>query len=239
MFPRFVAFFGPDGAGKSTHVRLIADYLMSSGLKVKKAWIRSVHTFAYLLWILLSKLNLCPDRSGMSVRSHTGLGVSYLNEDPYGVVSPLTMSPPVLRGHVSHFIWSTIELASIVPVIILQVYVPLMLGRVVVAERFVVDSIASIAYFLEDENFAEKWQARFLLRLVPKGTAFVFVDADYETILLRRGEFAGPREYTDFHRRLYFRLARKLGVFYVNTSKNSIKEVNEKILKFLLQQNLS
>jgi thymidylate kinase len=126
-----------------------------------------------------------------------------------------------------------IELVGIVPVVISQVYLPLLFGRVVVAERFVVDSIASIAYFLGRNDFAESWQAHFLLGLVPNGTVFVYVDADYDTISRRRGSVAGPRSYTDFHRCLYSELARRVGAFYVDASKNSVETARSKISVFV------
>ena len=231
--PRVIAFFGPDGAGKSTLAEFLVSFLRNRGSRVKRAWVRSTHTFSYLLWMLFYKLNLCDDRSGILKKTRAGFAVSYLNESQYGAVSPITMSPPILRGFVSRWIWATIEVVSIVPVVVLQVYLPLLLGRVVVAERFVVDSVASIAYFLGDEGFAEGWHARFLLRLVPSGTVFVFVDADYGTILSRRQEVAGPREYTEFHRRLYKKLAVVVGAVYVDTSKLSIQEANHRILGFV------
>jgi thymidylate kinase len=228
--PRVIAFFGPDGAGKSTQAELIVGFLTNRGFRVKRAWIRSTHTFAYLLWMLFYRLHLCDDRSGFLKKSRVCFAVSYLNESQYGAVSPITMSPPILRGPVSRWIWATIEVASIVPVVVLQVYLPLLLGSVVVAERFVVDSVASIAYFLGDERFAEGWHAKFLLKLVPRGTVFLFIDADYGTIMSRREEVAGPREYTEFHRRLYNRLAILVGAVYVDTSRLSVQEANQKIL---------
>jgi|YelNatPaOPRAMG01_1025707.scaffolds.fasta_scaffold02470_9 thymidylate kinase len=232
-FPRVIAFFGPDGAGKSTQAELLVNFLTARGLRVKRAWVRSTHTFAYLLWMLFYKLNLCDDRSGMLKRMRMGFAVSYLNEKDYGAVSPITMSPPILKGSLSRWIWATIEVISIVPVVVLQVYLPLLLGRVVVAERFIVDSIASIAYFLGDEGFAKSWHARFLLRLIPKGTIFVFVDADYGTILSRRKEVAGPLEYTEFHRRLFRKLTKVVGAVYIDTSRLSIKEAHQSILGFI------
>ena len=234
--PRVIAFFGPDGAGKSTQAELLVNFLKARGIKVKRAWVRSVHTFAYLIWRLLYRLNLCRDKSGIPLKGHFRFAVPYLNESPYGAVSPITMSPPILRGTISRFIWSFIEILSIIPVVVLQVYVPLLLGRMVVAERFVVDSIASIAYFLNDESFAESWRAKFLLRLVPRGTIFVFIDVDYETIFTRRGELSGPREYTDFHRAVYCRLAREVMASRVDTSKDSAQEAHQKILGYVFKQ---
>jgi hypothetical protein len=211
----------------------MADILRSRGLRVKKAWVRSTHTVAYLLWMLFYRLNLCDDRSGILKKMRAGFAVSYLNEAAYGAVSPITMSPPILRGSVSRFIWSIVELAGIVPVVVLQVYAPLLLGRVVVAERFVVDSVASIAYFLDSEDFADSWQAWFLLRLVPRGAVFVYIDAEYDAVLSRRGGVAGPREYTEFHRRMYNQLVPKVQAFRVDTSKNSIEEAHKKIFDFV------
>jgi thymidylate kinase len=235
--PRLVAFFGPDGAGKSTQTELLVDYLRSNGFKVKKAWVRSTHTFAYLLWRVFYKLDLFYDRSGIPGGLHGGFALSYLNEDPYGAVSPITMSPPILKGKVSRFMWSLIEIVGIIPVVLLQVYVPLLLGRVVVAERFMADSVASIAYFLDDESFAGTRRAWFLLRLVPKEAVFVFVDADFETILSRRGAYAGTQGYTDFHRHVFDKLAHRLGALYINTSKDSIEEAHLKILRFVSSHN--
>ena len=232
-FPRMIAFFGPDGAGKSTQAKLLVDLLESWDLKVKWAWVRSTHTIAYLVWLVFYRLNLCDDRSGFLSKMRAGFAVSYVNEDAYGAVSPITMSPPRLKGRLSFFIWSVIELVGIVPVVVFQVHLPLLFGRVVVAERFVVDSIASIAYFLGRNDFAESWQAHFLLGLVPNRTVFVYVDADYDTILRRRGSVAGPRDYTDFHRRLYSQLARRVGAFYVDASRNSVEEARERILSYV------
>jgi deoxyadenosine/deoxycytidine kinase len=96
-----------------------------------------------------------------------------------------------------------------------------------------VDSVASIAYFLGEDDFAHSWRAKLLLGLTPKGAVYVYVDADYDTILKRRGFAAGPREYTEFHRRLYAELCRKVGAFYIDTSKNTVAAANQKILDFI------
>lgn len=236
QFPRVIAFFGPDGSGKSTQARLMIEYLKTRGIRVKMAWIRSVHTFAYLLWNLFMKLNLRRERCGVPVRMRTKFAVSYLNEELYGVVSPITMTPPALNGASSRHIWSIIEVISILPVVLLQVYIPLMLGYVVVAERYIVDSIASIAYFLNDENFAKGRLAEFLLKFIPNGTLFVFIDTDYQTVLNRRGEMAGPSDYTEFHRRVYMELAHVVGAVRFDTSKLSIQETHQKVVSFILRQ---
>jgi thymidylate kinase len=232
-FPRLIAFFGPDGAGKSTQADLLISYLNGNGFKVKKAWVRSTHTVAFLLWIVFKKLNLVRGQSKAAKQMTIRPAVSYLNQRSYGAVSPITTSPPVLKGSLSKFIWSTIEVIGILPVVLLQVYLPLMLGYEVVAERYVADSVASIAYFLNDENFADSLNGKLLLKLIPKRTMFVYVDADYQAILNRRAEAAGPVEYTEFHRRVFSKVASTLNARYVNTGKLDVDQASAKIIGFL------
>lgn len=237
-FPRVIAFFGPDGAGKSIQAKLMIEYLESRGFKVRKAWVRSVHTFAFILWSVFMKLNLCRERSAVPVRRHTKFAVPHMNEEPGGVVNQITMMPPALNGPKSRYVWSTIEVISILPVILLQVYIPLILGYVVVAERYVADSIASVAYFLDKENFTESRSANFLLKFIPRKTLLVFLDADYQTILSRRGEMAGPTDYTEFYRRVYTKLALVVGAIRIDTSKLSIQETHQKLVGFLLSKGI-
>jgi thymidylate kinase len=232
--PHVVAFFGPDGAGKSTQAELLIEYLQQNGLRVKKAWIRSVHTFAFLLWNIFRKLNLLSGQSDIARGMQMRPAVSYVNETSYGAVSAITTSPPILVGSVSRLIWSSIEVISVIPVILLQVYLPLSRGYVVVAERYVLDSVASIAYFLADANFIDSWNARLLMKLVPRNTVFIFVDADYQTILHRRGETAGPIDYTEFHRQVFNRLANRMGAYRIDTTKLSIEAAHEKIVSIVM-----
>ena len=237
-FPRVIAFFGPDGAGKTTQATLLVDFLESEGYRVKKAWVRSTHTVAFLLWMIFYKLNLCEDRSGFLSQMRTGFAVSYLNESDYGAVSPITMSPPVLKGRFSKLVWSLVEILGILPVVVLQVYAPLLTGRIIVAERFLADSVASIAYFLGDVDFDRTWQASLLIKLIPRDTTFIFVDADYDTIKKRRSNVAGPRDYTEFHRRLYFKLASRLHAVRIDMSANSIEKGHDMILKAVLREEI-
>src|SRR5438445_11343811 len=49
MRSRLVSFFGPDGSGKTTQAKMLADHLRARGVKVRLAWIRSKHTLPYLV----------------------------------------------------------------------------------------------------------------------------------------------------------------------------------------------
>lgn len=232
-FPLVIAFFGPDGAGKSTQARLMTNYLRSKGFKVRKAWVRSPHTFAFLLWKLFMRLNLRRSQGDMRIEMPSRPAAPYVSEDSYGIISPITMEPPFLNGSLSRRIWSMIEFVSVLPVLILQVYMPLFLGYIVVAERYVIDTIATVAYFVGSEEFVESRLAELLMRFIPKGMAFIFLDADYKTIVERRGDMAGAPDYTDFHRRIYCKLAPVVNALRIDTSKLSVEQSFALISRYL------
>jgi len=232
-FPRLIAFFGPDGAGKTTQVKLLVDFLASNDFRVKQAWVRSVHLFAFVLWGVFRKLNLVHKRSNLRFRGISKGAISYLREESYGFVSPISMNPPILKSSFDKLLWTTVEVMSIVPILLLQVYIPLLRGYYVVAERYVVDSVASIAYFLNDPNFIHSRLARLLLSFIPKGAVFVYVDADYKTILDRRGKESGPYEYTVFHRKLYKELSPLVKAKYVNTCTSDSLSTHQEILELI------
>lgn len=236
QFPRMIAFFGPDGAGKSTQAQLAVDTLKSNGLKVKKVWVRSVHSIAFLLWNLFRKLNLCSHQATLPLQLKRG--TSHSGKELSKAVIPISMTPPILKGSVSRLLWSAIEFTSILPILLLRVYIPLLLGHYIIAERYVVDSIVTVAYFVNDSNFVESLFAKLLLKFVPKGTIFIFIDANYDIIVRRRGIMAGPYEYTEFHRRMFEELTPIVGAIYVDASNLSVQETHEKIMNAILKKKL-
>src|SRR5437016_9013622 len=128
MVPKLVSFFGPDGAGKSTQVRILVNRLGPAGLRVKKVWIRSPHTLAFIVSRLLFRL---------------GLYRVAVNPFGLGAKQPLVYPQSLSKG-----IWAFIETISVLPLILLRVYLPLWMGYRLVAERYVVDTIVTISYFI-------------------------------------------------------------------------------------------
>jgi len=50
---RLIAFLGPVGVGKPTQIRLLAEYLRSSGFRVKVTFLKVSHLWAYPLYKLV------------------------------------------------------------------------------------------------------------------------------------------------------------------------------------------
>jgi hypothetical protein len=231
--PRFIHFFGPDGSGKSTQVKLLVRKLKSRGIRVRKCWVRSPHTLAFILWKFLVKI---------------GFYRSVLN--PFGIAVKF---PAVNRSRALKLFWSTIEFFSVLP-LILRVRILMLRGYTLVAERYIFDTITTIAYFLDDRTFVRSMVSRMLLRFIPKGTAFIFLDADFETIYRRRAilaqtratsrrrffnygalpaAFLEPRHFIDFQRKIYAIFASSYNALIIDTSQNSVEETSKRIRTYL------
>jgi energy-coupling factor transporter ATP-binding protein EcfA2 len=209
MSPDFIAFFGPDGSGKSTQATLLIEYLRSRKIKVKKVWIRSPHTLAYLLSRFLVK-------------------VGYYRSDltPYGLQQK-TLSLPNNVGF--KYLWYLIELASIGPLILFKVYIPMSLGYTVIAERYVVDTIVNIAYYANDLKFLGSHIAKLFLRLIPRDACLIHLDSDYLTIQSRRGRAVDSSSFIEFERLAYDSLKNLVSAETIFTSCLDIAQTSKKI----------
>lgn len=233
QLPRLIHFFGPDGAGKSTHVEILVDILCKQGISVKKCWVRAHHTIAYLLWRFFVKI---------------GFYREVLN--PFGAA---TRIPAVDRNKLLRFFWTGIEFIGVIPHI-LKVHYYLRKGYVVVAERYILDTITTIAYFLNDINFVKSYTSKILLRFIPTGTAFIFLDADYDTIYQRRAHLYNskrknkelkrgygitpaiavePKIFIDFQRTLYRVFSKTFNSLVIDTSYKTIEQTSILIKEYL------
>src|SRR5438445_11397704 len=202
---RLVSFFGPDGSGKTTQAKMLAEHLGARGVKVRLAWIRSKHTLAYLV---LSAMRRC---SPGSVVMSPGGGVMRI------------------KG-VGGRSWALLEFLSLAPLVLLRVYLPLISGRVVIAERFLVDSIVAIAYTLGDASFDTSREARLMLAMIPRNSVLIHLDSDYEEITRRRGGYSDPPDFVRFQRVMYDKLSKRLRAAKIDTGRAPVEETFSLVL---------
>jgi len=204
-----IVFFGPDGSGKTTQARLLASHFQQQGFKVRLVWIRAHHSLASILSKILASFGF--------YRIMNLQGKSYKLFD----IKLL----PGLKG-----IWGFIEFMSVLPWVLIKVKLPWLLGYVVIADRYVVDTIVSVAYFLGDYEFLSKCTAKILLTMVSKGAFLIHLDAEEEVIMERRKNEKLDPDFIQFQRRLYPSFATLLGVLSVNTSNKSVMDTFKIIL---------
>lgn len=208
-------FFGPDGAGKSTQVRLLIGYLKSHKFRTHVAWMRGRHSLAFILANFFTKLGYY-----RAVKSPSGA--------VYRVFDPNLM--PKLRR-----LWGFIEFASVLPWIIQRVYLPRALGYTVVAERYVVDTVVYLGYWL-GRDFLRGFLAKVLLVFIPRGSMLIHMDAETKVLLERRPNDIVTQDYIVFQRRVYRMFAEMLEAVTISTSTRSVEQNFQHIIKHLYVQ---
>lgn len=209
---RVVIFFGSDGTGKTTQAKLLTKRFNEEGYKVSRAWIRGRHSLAFLISQLLLKLG------------YKGYFIA-----PYAPGGKILDS----RTLPGKRIWSLIEFVSVVPLIIRRVYLPLMLGRSVIAERYVIDTIVYDNYYI---GSAFHSYARILSHMIPKDSLLVHLDARESDAMSRRLDDLVSRRFIEYQLESYRTMASRLQALSINTSVEGIEGTNRRILQRLSEK---
>jgi len=214
-YPRFIVFFGSDSAGKSTQARLLKGYLKSHGRPTRIAWLRGRHSLAFVIAKFFAKL-----------------GYYRVVKVPSGVT--YRVFDPGLLPRFQRF-WGAIEFLSVLPWIILRTYLPRNLGYTVVAERYVVDTVVYLSYWL-GYDFLRSFLAKVLLNFIPKGSVLIHLDAKTQDLLerLKRIRYdIATQDYIVFQQRAYRILSKMLKATTIDTSRYNEKDTFQRILKVL------
>ena len=139
-------------------------------------------------------------------------------------------------------------------------YLYLLSGYTLIAERYVLDTMTTVAYSIDDAAFLQSPLSKLFMILIPKRTKFIFIDADYDTVFKRRapllenGKFLAksekvygsiprsavePQDFIDFQRQMYCTLAKSTNALSINSSQHSIKETFDIIMRYLTDQPVS
>lgn len=113
--PKLIHFFGPDGSGKTTHVDILIRKLLQQEPNIRKCWVRSPHTFAFLLWRLFILI-----------------GFYRVIRNPFGYEVKL---PLINRSRRLRFFWAITEFLSVLPLII-RINFAISRGYKFIAERY-------------------------------------------------------------------------------------------------------
>jgi len=206
--PQLIVFFGPDGSGKTTQARLLASHLQQEDFKVRLVWIRAHHSLASILSKILVSFGY--------------YRIIFSHEKNYKLFD-VKLLPRLKR------FWGFIEFISILPWILIKVKLPLLLGYVVIADRYVVDSIVSVAYFLGGYESLPEYAAKFLLSMV-SGAFLIHLDAETEIIIERRKDEKLDLDFIRFQRKFYLAFATFFGALSINTSSKNVMDTFKIVL---------
>lgn len=205
---KLIYFFGSDGTGKTTHAELTSLYLRSKGYRVWRASVKQHHTFSYLLLKLLYNLN-----EEREARNYRGFN------DKLGrrIKTP----------------WKILELISLLPAVIYRVFLPSLLGFIVVCDRYIFDTLVTLSYFLNEPKLTSSRSAKLLVKLIPKNSLLVHLDADTDVILERKKDEPLTVQLIEYYKKAYGDLLKRLRlpVITIDTSTASVEDIQEPLLR--------
>lgn len=210
---KLIYFFGPDGTGKTTHADLIAVCLRLMGFRVWRTSVKQHHTFSYLLLRIFSYGN-----SKKEVMRYYGFNRALMRR----IRTP----------------WKILEIISLFPAIFYRVVIPLLLGYIIVCDRYVLDTLAGLSYFLKDPKLLLGTTAKLLVRLIPKNALLFHLDSEPGIILKRKKNEPLTIYLIEYYRLAYEIMVKQLRaqgltVVQINTTTFSVEETHRIVLRHL------
>jgi len=206
-----LSLFGPDGVGKTTHARLLILKFMKEGYRVKRVWVKNNHTIAYLIILLLKFV---------SKRSVVVLP------------SKAILTNILAQSKLGRKLWLWIDFIGVVVKLIFSVYIFKPLGYIIIADRYLPDTIVSMIITLNEPKAMKSLPIKFIIsRIIKDRTNLVMLDRSYEQIKNSR-DWVEPPTLIYHQRALYRIIAKIINAPIVSTDK-SISEVHRNVLSLL------
>lgn len=206
-----ISLFGPDGVGKTTHAKLLTLRLMRKGYKVKRVWIKNNHTIAYLV---ISLLKFISKRSVVVLPSKA------------------ILTNILAQSRLGRKLWLWIDFIGVVIKLVFSVYIFKLLGYIIIADRYLPDTIVSVIITLNEPKAVKSLPIKFvILRIIKDRTNLVMLNRSYEQIKNSR-DWIEPPTLMCYQRILYRIIAKIINAPIVSTNK-SISEVHRNILSLL------
>lgn len=205
---KFIYITGCDGTGKTTQAHLLIDRLRSQGIKTKHVWLR----FPFLFSIPL--LSYAHWRGCSWYEETDGFRHGYWD----------FRQSWLLRTCLPWTLLFDAALASI-----FHIHLPLLLGKVVVCERYVIDMLVDLSLASGDPHLHRRLPGQFFYRLLPRHASIFLLELDAATIRQRRRDLRADWR---LHDRLhaYSILSDDLSLTTLDGIK-SVAEINDLILK--------
>jgi thymidylate kinase len=163
----FITFSGLDGSGKTKHIDVLQKNFLSSGIKTHKIWSRAgsfpfVNNILKIMGFIFSRNSRKIDKKETITQSKRNLPKNkFINSS-----------------------WVLINIMEMIIFYFVKIRVPLWLGKVIIADRYIYDSIIDLEGITKTGNF-NRGLYRLLFACVPKPDISFYLDLHPTTILER------------------------------------------------------
>ena len=188
-----ISLSGIDGCGKTTHARALVKAFAECDIRSTYVWSRGGSSKLTDFIVRLVKRFL-PARDGLDTTSDTRIAKVKRKG--------LWLKKPVLRNG-----WTLLVLIDSLLHYWAKVLLPMLAGRVVIADRYVHDALVELAVSAEREEIAESLMASIVRFLSPKPDLAYLLDVSPLIALARKPE--ETLGYLESQIRVYHRMARR------------------------------
>lgn len=194
-----IAFFGPDGSGKTTLATMLATHLLNRGAKVSYVRFKSHHLIMYLLILLLQKFELIPRTN-----------------------SPRVLDYMLRRYFHKSIVFFYLELLNAIVWLFVNIRIRRLIKKeIIIAERYVPDFAVSMLLLTCNINVLN-----YVLRILNKfinNTIKIFLYANPNDILNRKKSEELSYDYIIMLLNLYKYIVTYIGAdLIINTSQHNV-----------------
>jgi hypothetical protein len=219
--PIIITFIGPVGVGKSTQMRLLAQYFRSKNRKTIETYIKSAHGTTFILNYLIEKMIEILKKNNTSINKD-------LERRMFSRITPL---------------WNFSDTMSILVKFFFSVYIPFQLGYNILLEEGLYMSIENYRIFRPYFLGVKQTRMRLLDLLLRWVNCHNHLDIVLDATDDELGNRRLSRSFRQTESENYIRLQRKSmsrlvepRFLRINTSGKSAKSVNNIIVSYVLKK---
>ena len=195
-----VTLSGADGVGKTAHAETLVAVLRTCGWRADYFWSRGGSTG---LLGVINRLRQRAQRSG-----------DLSGAD--GTVDTVTRRRKALANPATQVAWSSLVALDSLGTALLRVFLPRLLGRIVVTDRYAYDTAVEMEASLPAGARWGRLVAKILVRLAPRPTCGYVLDASTATVRARKPDEVWHADFED-ERSRYLEIARRHGLRILST----------------------
>lgn len=205
----FICFTGIDGGGKTTHARKLVDFLASQGIRSIYVWNR----FEPLIFKPFIKI---------------GKALFLRNKDMFKDYKEYhTAKKGLFRNRIMATLFENAVLFECLLHALIKVRLPVMLGKNVVCDRYVYDTVVGLAVDLDYSNQKVKRILQRLWYLLPRPDLVFLLDIP-EDIAYQRKDDTPSVDFLKYQRQIYLDIGKEYGMVIKDGSRN-LDELEEEI----------